>query len=80
MQFDAVGARHLDVEQSDIVVTAGQFVQGAAGIRARADVVVFALKPLAKRIANDRIVIDDQDCSFGHTGSEFGVAGAAVAP
>ena len=64
--FDAVHARHLDVEQDEVGRLAlGQREPLLAG-RGADELVAFVLERHPQRIADRGFVVDDQDAGFGH--------------
>ena len=60
LQFDAVGAAHLDVEQSEVPFILGHAGERVAGAFGGADLVAFFAKPFSQRIAHAEFVVDDQ--------------------
>src|SRR5690349_24681520 len=69
LQFNAVGAGHLDVEESQIPVALGQSSQCRAGTFGLPHFVSFLSKPFAQGVAHDQFVIHNQQIAFGvHAG------------
>ncbi len=64
LQFDAVGAAHLDIEQRDIALVLRHTRQRFIGIFGDAHLVALFAKPLAERIADAEFVVHDQQLAF----------------
>ena len=64
LQFDAVGAAHLDVDQGDIEGLLGHARQRFVGALGGGDLVAFFGKPLGQRIAHAQFIVDDQQFAF----------------
>ena len=60
LQFDAVGAAHLDVEQREVPLILGHAGERVAGAFGGADFVAFFAEPFSQRIADAEFVVDDQ--------------------
>ena len=64
LQFDAVGAAHLDVEQGQVPFVLGHARERVAGAFGGSDLVAFLAKPFSQRIADAQFVVDDQQLAL----------------
>ena len=61
LQFHAVHAGHLDVEQRHVVPFVLQRLQRLGGVLRRRDLVAVLAEPVIERVADRELVVDDQD-------------------
>ena len=70
LQFDAVGAAHLDVEQREVPFILGHARESVTRALGGPDLVAFFAEPFSQRIANAQFIVDDQQLAlcfhFGH--------------
>ena len=74
LQFDAIGAAHLDIDQSDIEGLLGHASERFVGALGGGHVVAFLGKPLGQRIADAQFVVNNQQFSFDHFSTSLAAA------
>ena len=66
LQFDAIDAGHLDIDESQVLTATSEAVESRPRIRLDGHFVVLTLKPLTQGIPDDGVVVNNQDLASGH--------------
>ncbi len=64
LQFDAVGAAHLDVEQGQVPLVLGHAGERVAGAFGGSNFIAFFAKPFSERIADAEFIVDNQQLAL----------------
>ncbi len=71
LQFDAVGAAHLDVHQRDIEGLLGYARQRLIGVLRGGHFIALLSEPLGQRVTHAELIIHDQQFALRHSSTSF---------